>query len=233
MIVWDRINRFFGNPIAQFFGLVTIIEVGNYIWTRIAKVPPWQLWLVFWVGLGCAFWLTNQIAVFRQRHSKGFSQLNNEKMEATLRQWVDKRRYSHQKVEDANHLFCFSFRDEQKRPIGVSRLKATQNYLQISMAWDEKQIDMFAEPNQQLLRFSIGVEMARFGMLYQPKPMLVYIQVPIDATMNESKFFDVIDKVRQAHVIISAQINFAFMQSQLQPTKKPDKGQEEKKTGER
>lgn len=206
MDIWGKTKSVLGNPILQLLGLPGVIIVITWLVTHLAGLPIWQIWLVFLFAIGCGFWLSNNISAFRERHKKGFSKLTDVEMEHALRRWLDKREYLQQKREDKESLFYFVATDEQKRPINIKRPRATSNVVQLVLAFDEKRINEIPEPGQQNLRFSIGVEMARFGLLYSEKPIGVHLDLPIDDLITEHAFLNAIDKVRQAHVLMGAYI---------------------------
>jgi len=197
------------NPIVKLLGLPGIIIVITWIATYLARMSIWEIWLAVLFATGCGFWLSNNISVFRERHKRGFSKLTDAEMEDTLRKWVDKRQYIQQKREDEGSLFFFVAIDEQERPINIKRPKATSNVIQLVLAFDEKRIDEIPKPEQQKLRFTIGVEMARFGLLYSEKPIGVHLDLPIDDLITENTFLNAIDKVRQASVLMAAHIQMA------------------------
>jgi hypothetical protein len=222
MVIWKKIRSVLGNPIVQLLGLPGIIIVITWIVTHLAEIPIWEIWLAVVFMAGCGFWMSNQINAFRERHKKGFSKLTNAEMEDTLRKWVDKRQYSQQKIEDKESLFYFVATDEQKRHINIKRPGATSNVIQLVLAFDEKRISEIPEPGQQNLRFSIGVEMARFGLLYSEKPIGVHLDLPIDDLITEHAFLNAIDKVRQAHVLMGAYIQMAIATTKTPLVKKQD-----------
>src|SRR4030042_979438 len=141
-------------------------------------------------------------------------------MEDTMRKWLDKREYLHQKRDDKESLFYFVATDEQKRPINIKRLRTASNVIQLVLAFDEKGISEIPEPEQQNLRFSAGVEMARFGLLYSEKPIGVHLDLPIDDLITEHTFLNAIDKVRQAHVLMIAYIQMAIATAKTPLVKK-------------
>lgn len=209
MDIWRKIKSVLGNPIVQFLGLPGIIIVITWIVTHLARIPIWEIWLAVVFTAACGFWLSNQVSVFRERHKKGFSKLTDIEMENTLRKWLDKRQYTQQKKKDEESLFYFVATDEQKRPINIKRPRLASNVIQLVLAFDEKEISGIPEPGQQNLRFTIGVEMARFGLLYSEKPIGVHLDLPIDDLITENTFLNAIDKVRQAHVLMAAHIPMA------------------------
>src|SRR4030042_951898 len=113
MVIWKRIRIVLGNPIVQLLGLPGIIVVITWIVTHFAKIPIWEIWLAIVFVAACGFWMSNQINAFHERHKKGFSKLTNAEMEDTMRKWLDKREYLHQKRDDKESLFY------SEKPIGV------------------------------------------------------------------------------------------------------------------
>lgn len=223
MGIWNRIRSVLGNPIVQLlWGLPGIIVVITWIVAYLSRIPIWGIWLVLVFTATCGVLLSNQISVFRERHKKGFSKLTDIEMENTLRKWLDKRQYTQQKKEDEESLFYFVATDEQKRPINIKRPRTTSNVIQLVLAFDEKEISGIPEPEQQNLRFTIGVEMARFGLLYSEKPIGVHLDLPIDDLITEHTFLNALDKVRQAHVLMVAYIRMAIATTKTPLAEKQD-----------
>jgi hypothetical protein len=80
--------------------------------------------------------------------------------------------------------------------------------IRLLLVLDEKGLKDIPTGPQEILRFNIGIEMARFGLLYhQDKPMYVYLDLPCDDLLNESVFMNAVDKIRQAHVLMSAHVS--------------------------
>lgn len=224
MDIWKRIKGVLDNPIVKLLGLPGIIIVITGIATYLARMSIWEIWLAVVFTAACGFLLSNQISVLRERHKKGFSKLTDVEMENTLRKWLDKRQYSQQKKEDKESLFYFVVTDEQERLIYIHRPRITSNVIRLVLI-AEKSINEIPEPERQKLRFFIGVEMARFGLLYSEKPVLVYLDLPIDDLITESTFLNAIDKVRQAHVLMVAHIQMtkATLSTPLVKKQDPDK----------
>lgn len=140
-------------------------------------------------------------------------------MENALRKWLDKRQYTIKKITNDKSLFYFLVTDEQERPINVVREKVTPSVIRLILAFNEKELEVIREPVQQGLRFLMGVEMARFGLLYSEKPVLVHFDLPIDDLVNENTFLNAIDRVRQAHVLMLAHIRMAIAEAKASSVK--------------
>lgn len=210
MDIWQRIKSVLGNPIVQLlWGLPGIIVVITWIVAYLSRIPIWGIWLAVVFTATCGVLLSNQISVFRERHKKGFSKLTNVEMADTLRKWLDKRQYSQQKRDDKESLFCFGVSDTQNRLIHIRRPITTSNVIRLVLV-AEKEINEIPDPERQKLRFFIGVEMARFGLLYSEEPVSVYLDLPIDDLITETTFLNAIDKIRQAHVLMLAHIQMAM-----------------------
>lgn len=225
MDIWRKIKSILGNPIVQLVGLPGVIIVISWTATHLARIPIWQIWLVVLVSGGVGVLLVNQISVFREKHKKGFSKLTDVEMANTLRKWLDKRQYSQQKREANESLFYFVVTDERKRVINIQRPRTTSNVIRLTLVVAEEAINEIPEPARQNLRFSIGVEMARFGLLYSENPVSVRLDLPIDDLITESTFLNAIDKVRQAHVLMVAhiQMTVATLSTLLPKEQRPDK----------
>ena len=158
----------------------------------------------------------NQYAGWKERHKKGFSTLGNESMEAMLRQWLDKRGYFSNHQTSEKDLFRFVVTDDQKRPVNINRPKNNPTVIRLLLALSEDDLSKIPAEQQIILRFRIGVEMARFGLLCHPnKPMYVHLDLPCDDLLAESVFLNALDKIRQAHVLMAANVQAVLATSKI------------------
>lgn len=213
---WKKFTNFLNHPIVQLIGGGGVIGLLTWLITFLEKVPGWLIWLGVLFAIGCVFWILNQIWTWRERHKKGFSTQTSEIIEATLRKWLDKRHYASQHQTDNVNLFGFVATDEQNRPINILRPKDNPDLIRLILAIDEKGLEVIPPDQQSFLRFGIGVEMARFGLLCNPNPpMYIHLDLPCDDFLTENTFLNAIDKIRQAHILIVANIQVALIRIQL------------------
>ncbi|MBI4188473.1 MAG: hypothetical protein HY529_04615 [Chloroflexi bacterium] len=205
MGIKNSIRNIIENIIAQY--LLWIVGIAVVILTWLGQLPLYQILLIALGMFGFIFWGMNQYALWKGGHKKGFSSLSDEDMETILGKWLAKRQYSITHKTDEKALFCFVVVDNQKRPINILRPKNDQIVIRLLLALDENDLAKIPPKEQSILRFRIGVEMARFGLLYHAsKPMYMYLDLPCDDLLNENIFLAAIDKIRQAHVLVIANL---------------------------
>lgn len=205
MVAWNGVKRFFGNPIIQFIGWPGVAIVITWLATNNITIPIWVMWLIFLFVIACTLSIMNQVSIWRERHQKGFTTQSNENMESVLRKWLDKRQYPSQHMPNEQNLFFFVVTDKQNRPINVMRPKDNPAVIRLAVGLDEVSFENIPQGFQESLRFQIGVEMARFGLLYKDrKPVVAYLDLPCDDLLTENVFLNAIDKTRQAFVLMSA-----------------------------
>jgi hypothetical protein len=219
----EKFKKFISHPIVQFLGPTGFIAVITWIISRIREVSPLWLWMAILVSAAVTLWIVFQVKGWQEKHKKGFSTLTDEQMANTLKKWLDKRHYSLQNFDRDEALFYFVVTDTEKRPINVLRPKTASNIIRLVLAFNEKDIEDIPQPQQQTLRFNIGIEMARFGVLYCEKPVLVQLDLPIDDLVTENTFLSTIDRIRQAHVLMMAHIGAALAQAKLSKQQVLDK----------
>lgn len=220
MQTWNKITKFIAHPIVQLLGLSGVFAVINWITAKLAELPIWVIWWGFVFSVVFAFLILNQLGIWQERHKKGFSSLTDEKMESILRKWLDRREYSTTHKSDEKFLFCFFLLDKQNRPINVLRPKDCPSVIRLLWMINEKDFEDIPSPNQELFRFNIAIEMARFGLLCHPgKPLHVHLDLPCDDSLTENIFFSGLDRIRQAHVLLSAHMRMTVLVSMQQQAK--------------
>jgi hypothetical protein len=180
---------------------------------------PWYLIVLgIIVAVAATFWGINQIGIFQKRQNQVFLGKNNEKMESLLRKWLDKRHYPTQHKTNDKYLFYFVARDTQQRPIHIMRPQSNSAVIRLLLVQGEKELERFSTKRQEILRSNIGIEMARFGLRYhEGVPMYVYLDMPCDDSLTENTFMNAIDRIRQAHVLMSAHIQAISTKIKSQP----------------
>jgi hypothetical protein len=199
----------------------------NWLIVNSQAVPPQVVWWSTVFIVGFSILIINQIDGWRERHKKGFSTQSNENMEAILRKWLDKRQYSSRHNTDENQLFCFIATDKQQRPFNIMRPRDNPTIIRLLLGLDEKDLGVIPMEQQSALRFRIGVEMARFGLLCHPdKPMFVHLDLACDDLLTENIFLNAVDRIRQAHVLMVAnvQVVLAMIKAQTPIVKAQNSG---------
>jgi len=98
------------------------------IWAFLESLGPWIIVIAFaCVALG--FFIINQTHIVIRRHRRGFASMKNERIEATLRNWLDKLGYSIRSAPNTNMLFQFIATDNAQRNITVCRPIAENNFI--------------------------------------------------------------------------------------------------------
>ncbi len=204
--------------------IVTILlAIATGIW---AIAQTWAGPLIIPLVLGVfalGLLATNQLHIIRERNKKGITAMSNEQIESTLRKWLDKRQYSSKHQITETDLFRFVAIDEQKRPINVMRPKDNPTVIRLILALNEDDLAKIPVENQENMRFRIGVEMARFGLLCNPsKPLYVHLDLLCGDLLTENVFLSALDKVRQSHVLMLAIIReVSAMSTPNSSTSKP------------
>ena len=214
----DFIKSVFSNIVADL--LLAGMGLAAILLAWLKRLPTYQLLLIILFAVVIVFWSINQIDIFRERHKKGFSKQSDENIESALRKWLDKRQYSSQHKTDEKNLFCFVVTDQQKRPINIMRTKENPSVIRLLLALNEKELEDIPTKAQGVLRFRIGVEMARFGLLCQTiKPMYVHLDLPCDDLLTENIFLNAVDRIRQAHVLMVANVQVVRAQTETTTAK--------------
>ncbi len=197
-----------------FWSAVTIAV--TWVLTHLADIPWWQVWLALLVAVGCTFWIVNQIKLWRSNKHRDFSRKSDKEMIEILRKWFDKRQYSSSTLLDEKCLFHIVGTDRENRKLNVIRSKENPSTINIILSIGDEDIDKIPQPYQDKARFDINVEMARVGLLCNPKPKMYIEQVlHCDEFLTESKFWNAIDRIRQGHVLIDANLKLASLEAKI------------------
>jgi hypothetical protein len=181
------------------------LVVALFAWLK--QVPLYLILFYAIATMTLVFLGINQIGIFRERHKRGFSTQSNENIESVLRKWLDKRQYPSEHKIDQSSLFCFIVTDKQKRPINIFRPQDNPDVIRLLLVINEEDLGNVPIKQQNILRHRIGVEMARFGLLcHASKPMYIHLDLPCDDLLTEPIFLNAIDKIRQAHVLMAANV---------------------------
>ena len=133
---------------------------------------PWYVIALSAIGsFGLSLFAINQFAVFQERRSRGFATQSNEKIEETIRNWLDDPVFKFQRKVDPNCLFRFIITDEPGRPITISRsnLKPMQLELATAITLSSEQREKYETLSlgeKQKIMHDVRIEMARYGISY-------------------------------------------------------------------
>jgi hypothetical protein len=200
---------------SPFFWSAITIAV-TWILTHLADIPWWQVWLALIFVIGCTFWIVNQVKLWRGSRFKDFSRKSDKEIVEILREWFDKRHYSSSTLSDEKYLFHIVGTDKENRNINVIRSKENPSTINIFLSINEQDISKIPQPYQNKARFDINIEMARVGLLCNPSPQMYIEQVLYcDEFLTESKFWNAVDRIRQGHVLINANLKLASLEAEM------------------
>jgi len=158
---------------------------------------PWIIVIAFaCVALG--FFIINQTHIVIRRHRRGFASMKNERIEATLRNWLDKLGYSIRSAPNTNMLFQFIATDNAQRNITVCRPIAENNFIFMGEAWNippetEKWFDDMSEDSREEMLAQLRIELLRMkvdhvGLKHPLRQVALQVRVPCDETCTEAVF---------------------------------------------
>ncbi len=175
-----------------------LLSIGAVIW---ALASSWAAPLIIPLFLGVlalTLFALNQLHIIRMRHKRGFATMKNEKIEATVRNWLDKQGYSIRSVPDPKMLFQFVTTDNAGRNITVCRPTAEDNFIFVGGAWNippeiEKWFDQMPEASRENMLEQLRIELLRMrvdniGLKHPLKQVAVQVRVPCDETCTEAVF---------------------------------------------
>jgi len=167
---WKKITNFFNHPFIQLLGWGGFATVITWVVTHLAKLPLWEVWLAILFCVGCAFWIMNQIALFRERNVKGLTKLSDKELENTIREWVDIPDMTFKRSDSPDSYFMFTLTDKFNRVIHIARHKKDPHYISI---WTDINISSHPALNIELsendlekIGVNINLEMARLGIYF-------------------------------------------------------------------
>ncbi len=176
-----------------------VIAVITSIVIHLAKLPIWQIWLGIIFGIGCAFWIVNQIDTWRARYKKGLTKLSDKDLEKTIRDWVDIPNLSFKRSDDSSTYFAYTLTDEQKRTIYVVRNRKSPQEITIgsaiSIPTHPTQYRELSEEELVEILDNISLEMIRLGIYFtitgkgsEPRVINFFNPVLIDDSLTSYQF---------------------------------------------
>lgn len=167
------------------------------IWAFLQSLGPWIIVITFaLVALGLL--IMNQFHIMLMRHRRGFATMNNERIEATVRRWLDKQGYAIRSSPDPKMLFQFTATDMAGSNIIVCRPVAEDNFIFIGGNWNippdmEKWFDQMPEASREEMLEQLRMELLRMkvdntGLEHPIRHVAVQVRVPCDETCTEAVF---------------------------------------------
>ncbi len=167
------------------------------IWAFLKLLGPWIIVIAFaCVAIGLL--IINQFHIVLMRHRRGFTSMKNERIDTTLRSWLDKLGYSIRSASDTKMLFQFVATDNQQTNITVCRPIAEDNFIFIGGNWNippdiEKWFDEMPKDSREEMLSELRIELLRMkvdnsGLKHPLKQVAVQVRVPCDETCTEAVF---------------------------------------------
>lgn len=137
----------------------------------LAHLPPYQLLLLALVTIALVLLCMNQVRIFRERGRHGIAELSDERVDKTIRDWLDEPSFQFQRRTNTECLFQFVVTDEQGRPITVSRTKSKPSQLAlttaITLADEHRQkYETLSDNEKEKITHDLRIEMARYRIGY-------------------------------------------------------------------
>ncbi len=167
------------------------------IWTFLQSLGPWIIVITFaLVALGLL--IINQFHIVLMRHRRGFATMKNERIEATVRHWLDKQRYAIRSSPDPKMLFQFVTTDMAGTNMTVCRPVAEDNFIFVGGGWNippslETLFDQMPEDSREEMLEHLRIELLRMkvdhtGLKHPLRHVAVQVRVPCDETCTEAVF---------------------------------------------
>lgn len=192
---------------------MVIITAGVPILAWLQSLPWYVIALSAIGAFGLTLWAINQFAIFRERRSKGFAAQNNDKIEATLRRWLDKERFKIKSDPRENMHFQFKAEDDAGRAMTVARPKDIEEFIFIGGSWkippdlhpkfdempDEIREEMLEELKVEMLRLKVNY----IGLKHPLRRVGVEVRVPCDEAFTQSLFLQQLQTARYAYILMT------------------------------
>jgi len=195
----DWLKKKFSDLSTEIIGGLILIGFVSWamIWAFLQSLGVWIIVIAFaLVALGLL--IMNQFHIVLMRHRRGFATMKNERIEATVRNWLDKQGYSIRNAPDPRMLFQFVATDNEQRNITVCRPAAEDNFIFIGGAWNippeiEKWFDKMPEDSREEMLEHLRIELLRMkvdniGVGHPLRHVVVQVRVPCDETCTEAVF---------------------------------------------
>lgn len=167
------------------------------IWAFLRSLGPWILVIAFTL-VATGLLIINQFHIVLMRHRRGFATMKNERIEATVRNWLDKQKYAIRNNPNQKMLFQFTATDMDGRNITVCRPFAEDNFIFIGGSWNippdmEKWFDQMPKDAREEMIEQLRIELLRMkvdniGLKHPLRQVAVQVRVPCDETCTEAVF---------------------------------------------
>ena len=182
------------------------------IWAFLASLGPWIIVIAF-VLVAIGLLIINQFHIVLMRHRRGFATMKNERIEVTVRKWLDKQGYAIRSSPDDRMLFQFVATDNERRNITVCRPVAEDNFIFIGGGWNippdiEKWFDQMPEASREEMLEQLRIELLRMrvdntGLKHPLRHVAVQVRVPCDETCTEAVFLQHWGAAKFAYIMMT------------------------------
>ncbi len=209
--------------------LVVVLATAGVSISAWLQSLPWYVIALSGIGaFGLTFFSINQLAVFRERRSNGFATLDNERIEATLRKWLDNLRYKIQADPQDNRVFQFKAEDSDNRVMIVARPKeGLTEFILVGGSWtipqdlqpkfdgmtDDERNGMLEELKIEMLRLKVSYS----GFIHPLRQVGVQVRVPCDETCTQSLFLQQFETAKFAYILMTVVMEKALRQTGNEP----------------
>ena len=131
------LKKKFSDLSTEIIGGLILIGIVSWamIWAFLQALGPWIIVIAFaLVALGLL--IMNQFHIALMRHRRGFATMKNERIEATVRNWLDKQRYAIRSSPDPQMLFQFVATDVVGLNMTVCRPIAEDKFMFLGGNWN-------------------------------------------------------------------------------------------------
>jgi hypothetical protein len=224
---WKKFTNFLNHPIVQLLGGSTVIAMITWIITHIAKLPLWQIWLATLFGIGCAFWIINQIGIWRKRHRKKLSKLSDKELEETIYKWLAIPGFAitrqSTKEPEIFHLSLSLPKNGINVDIVKSKLYSDMVFVMSRIIYSERHL---SQQELNRVRSKIDIEMARLGVEFIPPPetvsqqaqIIVQVAIPITDELTAFEFRQTTTLIARALLLVKLVSDETLPPNVTQPT---------------
>ncbi len=149
--------------------------VGRLAWLK--NVPDYIIILLVLAAIALSLFAINQYSTYKKGRKKSISKLSDNKIEKTIREWIDIPSFSIERKElEPNVKFNFLVKDNQERKINVVRDNQIPEIIQLLARLKiSTRTRPFNASELKKVTGKITIEMARLGIEYKfdgsPNPL--------------------------------------------------------------